>query len=73
MDVKSMNRWLAMPRRWEVREDICNITRSRYLSLLGYAFHSTNWEVWDNHSYLVCIVVDESSYESILFDEIIER
>ena len=73
MDIECMYRGFTVPCWRKMREDIRHISGCSYLSLLGDTFHSTNWEVWDDNSHLVCVVVDESSYESILFDECIER
>ncbi len=67
-----MDGWLSSTTRRNMGEEVSYITRSCHFSFLGDSLHSAYWEIWDNHSHLISIVVNDRSYQNILLSKVFQ-
>lgn len=69
VDVEGMNRGFLFAPGWEVGEEIREVASRRDFSFLGDALHRPDREIWDDDSDLIRIVVDDTTDDSVLWEE----
>jgi hypothetical protein len=69
VDVEGMNGGFLFAPGWEVGEEISEVASGGDFSFLGDALHRPDREIWDDDSDLICVVVDDTTDDGVLWEE----